>query len=256
MNNNPKLMLIFLTSLSLYFNSGCSTQPKYTPIKPIAKGSSIELIIDVPEINTPNAKDEMESFGKGLSQGAGTGAAAGAVAGLQHSVVCGPYILFCAPFLSVIGAAGGSIVGGLAGGIHGGMVSLPTEKAKILEETIALTLLELDIENLLYNEFVIQTDDSWNIKGADPDIKLSLGVEALYLQQYIDDQLALQVVNSVVITYGLDTNKKTKRILYKHTSKMEHVDHWINDNGAELKAEINKGFKDNVRKIHDSLILQ
>lgn len=233
---------------------GCATQPKFAPFKPIPQGSQVAVTFNTPEIQIPNAKDGSESVGSNMAKGAGSGAGSGALAGLEASVQCGPFIGFCVPVFSIVGAAGGLVVGSVFGGISGAMLALPTDKAEVLESDLQTFLLETDLQKEMQENFTENIDNRWQVKESQTYPSVVIGFEALNLNQNVQDRLSIEVIHSVVVAYGAGKRDTTKTIRYRYTSDEKHIDYWVEGRGEHLYTEIRTGISENMRGIASKLV--
>lgn len=228
--------------------SACAStnKPTHASLRSIPLGSSIRVVAVEPEIETPDAKTAGETVGKGIAGGAGAGAAYGAGAGFMMGFACGPLFIICSPLGAVGGAASGAIFGAAAGGVWKAVLALPEEKAEALEAVMAATIADLSVSQTLVQEFREQSKDRWAIIDAEAPTKITLGIEGLFIDQGKDDQLVVKLVNSMVVSYGPGELDTTKRILFTYVSERHHVDHWIEEDGANFRTAIYEGFASNM----------
>jgi hypothetical protein len=235
-----------LTALAL---AGCASQPQFLSLQRLPAGQTIELVVAVPSIAPAKVDGDGEALGKGAAQGAGGGAAMGAAAALPYSIVCGPLILVCAPALALMGAGGGAIVGVIGGTVGGAIRGLPPEKAARLETIIGTTVGALDVEQTLRSEFQLNNQQNWHVLKQPTTPQITVGVEAIYIDQLRKNELTLQTVTSLVVRYGPEDRAVTKKILFKVASEPDHIDHWIAGEGANLKHAVTAGLAESMRQI-------
>lgn len=243
-------------AILVLFAAGCASAPQYAPITPLPAGSRVNLTVEVPELASPDAKDGSESVGGMAARGAGVGAGAGAVAGLEGSLACGPFVVLCAPIAAVAGAGVGAVIGTVGGAAKGTAVALPAEKAKAVESIIDSTLAETDIAALLEDEFLAHNEDRWQLVSEGATNSVTIGIDALYLQQATGDELAVELQSYVRMRYGPNEDQQTKKIIFRSTSDRYHVDHWIEDDGNALRREIIRSFAEVTRQMNAALVQQ
>ena len=246
MNSLGRKQLIPLALILLF--GGCASQPKYAPLNPVPQGQIVYMTISTPQLDAATVESDAEAVGKGAVAGMGGGAAAGASAGLAESVWCGPYIVICAPVLAIVGAGGGAIIGGIGGSVVGAIKGLPQEKASALEAIIATTMKELDVTKTLSAEFSDDNDQYWPISPTVLAPEIAFTVEAIFVDQFSKNELNVHTVTSLVVRYADADPEQTKKILFKFATDKYHVDHWIADDGTNLKNAIYQGLAENMRQ--------
>jgi hypothetical protein len=218
------------------------------PVQPVAEGTPIHLIATAPDIKTPDAKTAGAMVSRNAARGAGKGAVGGAGLGVGASIICGPFILFCAPVLAGGGAVIGLVAGSTVGAIDGGLKSLPRDKAKALQEIISATFTELDFPQTLQGEFEQQQANHWTIAGAEGQLQVTLTLDDLYIEQLPKDQLSLQMQVSMIVRNGPDKDDVSDPVIYEYRSPSRHVDYWLADDGQKFRADISNAFSTNVAK--------
>ena len=202
----------------------------------------------------PDAEDGSESVGRNAAAGAGGGAAAGAMVGLEASLDCGVYVLFCAPVFAAMGAAVGTVAGTVYGVSKGAARALPKEKATAVESIIETTLAETNIAGLLEDEFRRNNAGRWRLAAGSSPTTLTIGIDALYLEQATGDELAVELHSFARIRYGAGESDQTKKILFRWSSEKHHVDHWIAEDGRALRSEIARSFAEVTRQMNAALV--
>jgi hypothetical protein len=206
--------------------------------------------VNVPGIVSPDAKDTSEAIGEGASSYAAQGFAGGASDGFEGSVdACGVFFLVCAPVFVIAGGAVGAAVLGVVGSVNGAKIALPEDKAGALETLIQNYLESEHIPANLLNEFNRQQNGRWQVVDSETDVVVTLGVETLMFGQFPDDVLSIRLTSNLVVRYGPETTDATKRILLNAESEQHHVDHWIANEGANLKTGLNAVFAENSRQV-------
>lgn len=228
--------------------AGCAAAPRHAPLTPIPPGNQIRVVIDVLDVESPDAWDTGEAMGRGAAAGAGGAFVGGAVVGLEFTIACGPLFYICAP-LAAVGAAGAAAVGGVGGSIHGAAIALPAEKANALEGLIKEYLSNKDILDVMRNDFAQRQQGRWQLVESSSAPVVELGVEALGLDQFAGDELMIRMTSYLRVRYGPDEREVTKRMLVNAKSERHHVDYWIADSGANLEAELNAVLAENSRQI-------
>lgn len=236
------------------FAAGCASTPNYVPVSSIPAGSRVHLVIELPQVEPPDAEDGSESVGRNVAAGAAGGAAVGAAEGLKASLECGKYVVFCAPVMLIVGAAAGTVAGTTYGVIKGSRLALPAEKAEAIESIINATIAESDFAALIEQDFVRNNAGRWQFATAGAPATVTIGIEALYLKQSTDDNLSIELQSYAQIQYGANASNRTKRILFQKSSDEHHVDHWIADNGAALRTEIVSGIAEVTRQMNSALV--
>ena len=243
--NGKKLLCrsMLLTLISLI--TACAGR---IPVQPVAEGTPIHLIATAPDIKTPDAKTAGAMVSRNAAKGAGMGAAGGAGLGVGASIICGPFILFCAPVLAGGGAVIGLVAGSTVGAIDGGRKSLPKEKAEALQEIISATFTELDFSQTLQGEFEQQQANHWTISDAEGKLQVTLTLDDLYIEQLPKDQLSLQMQVSMIVRNGPDKDDVSDPVIYEYRSPSRHVDYWLADDGQKFRVDISNAFSTNVAK--------
>ena len=245
-HNRATGSVALLAATALISACASTSKPTHATLRSIPLGSSIRVVAVEPEIQTPDAKTAGETVAKGTAGGAAEGAGLGAEAGFMMGLECGPLFIICSPIGLVAGAAGGAILGAAVGGVGTAMVALPEEKAEALEAVMAATIADLNVSQTLVQEFTDQSHDRWTVTDAEAPTEITLGIEGLFIDQGKDDQLVVKLVNSMVVRYGPGELDTTKRILFTYVSEWHHVDHWIEDDGANFQTAIYEGFTSNM----------
>lgn len=238
----------FWLSVGAIVLAGCASTPRQAPLTPIPPNSQIRVAINVLDVESPNAWDAGEAVGRGAAAGAGVGFGGGAVAGLELSIACGPYFYICAS-MAVVGAAGAAAVGAVGGSAYGASIALPAEKANALEGLIDEYLSNKNILEIMRNDFAQRQQGRWQLVESSSGPIVTLGVEALGLDQFAGDELMIRMTSFLRVRYGPGEHEVTKRMLVKAQSDRHHVDYWIADSGANLEAELNAVLAENSRQI-------
>ena len=200
--------------------AACATVPKNIPLRPIPRGSEIRVVVNVPGIVPPDAKDTSEAIGDGASSYAAEGFAGGAAGGFEGSVeACGVLFFVCAPVFVIAGGVVGAAVGGVVGSVHGAKIALPEDKADALETLIQNYLESEHIPANLLNEFNRQQNGRWQVVDSETRVVVTLGVETLRFAQFSDDELSIRLTSNLVVRYGPGTTNATKRILLNAESE-------------------------------------
>ena len=147
----------------------------------------------------------------------------------------------------------GMVIGGVAGGIKGANIALPDDKAVAVEKLINNYLNSEDIPTNLFNQFNRLQNGRWQIVDSETDIVVTLGVENLLFTQFSDEELAISLTSSLVVSYGPESTDVTKRILLNSETEKYHVDHWIANSGANLKTGLDAAFEENSHQVIDVL---
>lgn len=234
---------LLLTLISLI--TACAGQ---VPVQPVADGTPIHLITRAADIKTPDARSAGAMVSRNAAKGAGAGAVGGAGLGVGASVVCGPFILLCAPVLAGGGAAIGLVAGSAVGAIDGGQKSLPKEKANALQEIISATFTEHDFPQTLQGEFIQQQANHWTISDAGEKLQVTLTLDDLYIEQLSKDRLSLHMRVSMIVRNGPDKDDVSDPVIYDYRSPDRHVDYWLADDGQKFRADISKAFSRNIAK--------
>jgi len=238
-----------LLTLATFF-TGCAG---HVPVQPVADGTRIHVSTPESKVKAPDAKSAGESVGKGAAAGAGLGAGAGASGGFVASMACGPFFVICAPIMAGGGAAVGLIVGGTAGTVQGARLALPGDKADALDAIIAATIEEVGLSQRLDNEFRDQNADFWAISNAEEDIQVTLKLESFSIEQFAEDNLALHMSSTMVVRYGTEKGETADKVLFTYTGPRRHVDHWLENDGENFRAEIANAYKSNARQMIGTL---
>jgi hypothetical protein len=230
--------------------AGCSTVPKNTSLRPIPLGSEILVVVHVPGIVPPDAKDASEAIGDGASAHAAKGFREGASSGFEGSFeACNVFFFVCAPVFAIAGGVVGAAVGGVVGSVHGANIALPEDKADALGTLIQNYLESEHISANLLNEFNRQQNGRWQVVDSETGVVVTLGVETLRFAQFPNDELSIRLTSNLVVRYGPETTDATKRMLLNAESEQHHVDYWTANEGANLKMSLNAVFAENSRQV-------
>ena len=233
--------------------AGCGSTPKHAEFKVVPPGSQIQVDVKIQGVLPPDAKDTGEAMRWAATQRAMAGTKVGVDAAIEVSALCGPLIIVCLPFAAttagVLGAVGGSVVGGMIGGVEGAVIGLPADKAKTLEQLVHDYVISERISDNLLAQFNQQQQGSWQIVAGDAQAVVTLGVEGLRFNQYPGDELQLVIISNVMVNYDPGAAPQTKRILVTGRSAKHHIDHWIADEGANLRAGLEEVFAKNTRQV-------
>lgn len=232
-----------LTLISLV--AACAGQ---VPVQPVAAGTQIHLTTTAAGIKTPDARTAGEMAGRNAAKGAGKGALGGAGLGVGASVVCGPFILLCAPIMAGGGAAIGLVAGTTVGAIDGGLKSLPREKARALQEIMSATFTEQDFGQTLHSEFEQQHSNHWTISDSEENLQVALTLDDLDIAQLSKDRLSLTMRVSMIVRHGPGKDEVSDVVFYDYRSPSRHIDYWLADDGQNFRAEISNAFNINVAK--------
>jgi len=224
----------------------CASQPDYAPLRAVPPGSTLSFVATDENLQMPDALGGGESVGKKALSTAGAGAGAGIAVGLRESAECGAYVLVCAPFFALFGAGAGAVVGGVGGSVGGAVIALPGDKARQLEAIVANYFEAEGAAARLDHEFRVQGSGNWMLVEANGRVGVQFVVEEIRFDQFAGDEVQLTMVNSMVVDYGIDEPAATRRIPLRFATERMHVDHWIANDGQNLRLAITDGFSDTV----------
>ena len=218
------------------------------PVQPVAAGTHIHLTTSAAGIETPNARTAGEMVSRNAAKGAGKGALGGAGLGVGASIICGPFIILCAPVMAGGGAAIGLVAGSTAGAIDGGLKSLPREQADALQEIMSVTFTEQDFAQTLHSEFEQQHANHWTISESEDNLQVALTLDDLDIAQLSKDRLSLHMRVSMIVRHGPGKDDVSDVIYYDYRSPSHHIDYWLEDDGQNFRAEISNAVNSNVAK--------
>lgn len=198
------------------FTAGCGSTSPYAAVSAIPIGSRVNPVIELPGLEPADVA--VESAGTGAATGAVGGAAGGAMAGLGASLECGMFFWICAPALMVAGAVGGTVAGTVYGAEAGADLTLPEEKAMAVESIMDSPVAETNIAALFEEEFRRHNAGRWQLDDKGSAATLTIGIDALYLQQSKGDGLAVELQSYARIRYGPSESEQTKKIIFRSTS--------------------------------------
>lgn len=177
---------------------------------------------------------------------AGAGAKGGAAAGAATSLLCGPFVVFCLPFLVTTGAVIGVTAGSAAGALGDAVEKLPRDQAKR-----ARVILE-DIDER--RDFFVEMRDGVaktvpadrKRSSADAEALIYVGPTKIELVQDQSSHMALRM--TAVLVAEWKRNRKTPRREereYVHETVEMPVEYWLKDDGVEF----DRGFTECVDRI-------
>ena len=222
----------------LAVTTGCAGQSKYAKFQPVSAGTTVHVVGIDPDIAKPDAKTAGETVGIQAAKGAGVGLGAGLAYGIYGSIMCGPAIIICAPFLVPGGAAVGLVGGTTMAAANAARLALPKEKALALEKLMGETFEQADFSGTMRDTFESRSGNAWSVTTDDAEVEIRLGIEALNFKQYENDALVFNFTASMIVQYGSGPRDSTRRLLFSHKSARQPVDYWLADNGAQFHDEI------------------
>ena len=237
-NRFIRLLTSAAVIVMIIVTTGCAGQSKYAKFQPVRAGTTVRVVGIDPGIAKPDAKTAGETVGIQAAKGAGVGLGAGLAYGIYGSIMCGPAIIICAPFLVPGGAAVGLVGGTTMAAANAARLALPKEKALALEKLMGETFEQADFSGTMRETFESRSGNAWNLTTTDADVEIRLGIETLNFRQFENDNLVFNFTASMIVQYGSGPRDSTRRLLFSHKSARRPVDYWLADNGAQFHDEI------------------
>jgi len=235
---------VYLAGIALV--AGCASQPTYTPYRPVASGTVIDVDYLGADVEAPDAESSGEAAARDAAVGAGAGAVAGAYAGLMAGAICGPLMIICSPAMALVGAGAGAIVGGIGGSIAGSIRGVPAEKAEAFEAAVAAALDSRNPHQALSDEFAANVGERWRVAEDNPRIRLELSLESLGVAQPQNDQLALILETGVIVWSGPDLAERSRKFRFTSRSPQRLIDDWLADDAALVEESLSRSYRESA----------
>jgi hypothetical protein len=133
------------------------------------------------------------------------------------------------------GAGVGGVTLGTMGAAAGGRGGITSNKAKAFNELASTYVDQHKTMTSLNRQFTEQAARHWDVQGASTN-HVVLRIESLHFEQPGNEQIRLVLVAEMDLVFG-----EHKRTLHLHeATPARHVDYWINANGANLAAELER----------------
>jgi outer membrane lipoprotein SlyB len=238
-NLNKPIFRLF-TYACLASMSACSSTSKLNVIQ---QGSSVAFVTtsytdkDLPFIITN------KGVGEDATTGGKTGAVGGAIAG---GLLCGPWIIICAPFLALTGAVGGGAVGAVVGSVTG----LSIEDETSLTNKVTTFLKRNEPQKKLLTEVKKQASKNFTVVDAPHNNKVSIEIQSLEFHSFSDGKVALSLEATIVVNHFEEEKMHNKTKSYQYQSPPEFVETWLEQDDNFYQQR----FNDAYRTIADNII--
>jgi hypothetical protein len=246
---NARKTLIAAVGAVAILTTGCASNGNYMPYQPIPAGS----VMVMNQANEPFDVADADTKGKLAAQdaagGALLGAGYGAVYGAAAGFACGPLFIVCSPAIAIVGAGTGIVVGGVGGTVSGATRGIEKDEAEAFEAMVRSSLENNDPSDRLGAHFAAQSGELWTFSESGPGIGLELRFESLELDQNTDQTIALTVSTSITLQYGSTQKERTRSFLFRHRSRMIHIDEWMADDGAAFDQLLEDAYRETTTEM-------
>jgi hypothetical protein len=229
-----------ITYVCLATLSACSSTSKLNAVQ---QGDSVAFVT----LSYTNKIFPFKITNKGVGEDAATGGKTGAIGGvIAGGLLCGPWIVVCAPFLALTGAVGGGAVGAVVGNVTG----LPTEDEANLTNKATTFLQSNEPQKNLLTEVKKQASKSFTVVNTPHNNEVSIQIQSLEFHSFSDGRVALSLQASVIVNYLEKGQMRNQTKSYQYQSPPEFVETWLEqgDNFYQLR------FNDAYRTIADNII--
>ncbi len=240
MLNLNSLIFRLFTYTCLAALTACSSTSKLNVIK---QGDSVAFVTKSYADNNLPFNITNKGVGEDAVTGGKTGAVGGAIAG---GLLCGPWIIICAPFLALTGAVGGGAVGAVVGGVTG----LSTENEATLTNKVTTFLKSNEPKEKLLTEVKKQASKSFIVVDAPHNNEVSIQIQSLEFNSFSDGRVALSLEAKVMVNYLENGKKSNKTKSYQYQSPPEFIETWLEQDDNFYQQR----FNDAYRTITDNII--
>lgn len=229
--------------LSAFLVVGCAPSRS----KPLPPFETLAVASNKPPADGLQAKSDADAAKKA----AGVGAKGGAAAGAATSLLCGPFVVLCLPFLTATGAVVGMTTGGLAGALNDAVENLPRDQAVRARAILA----DIDTRRDFFAEMrdgvaaAVPSARSAELDSADAAVYV--GIDKLEFVQDDRSELALRMTGLLVAEWNRDKRTpRTEKRRYVHQTIMMPAEYWLQDDGAAMDA----GFTECIEKVVQAMV--
>lgn len=238
-NLNSQIFRLF-TCICLATLSACSSTSKLNAIQ---QGDSVAFV-------TKSYSDKILTFkitNKGVGEDAATGGKTGAVGGaIAGGLLCGPWIVICAPFLALTGAVGGGAVGAVVGNATG----ISAENEATLTNKATTYIQSSEPHKNLLTEVIKQASKNFTVVDSPYSNEVSIQITSLEFHSFSDGRVALSLEATVVVDYLENGRTRAQTKTYQYQSPPEFVETWLEQDDNFYQQR----FNDAYRTIADNII--
>ena len=203
--------------------------------------NTVEIVLDqTVEVSTELSSDRFrrESVSDMASIGAG--------AGLLTSFACGPLFIVCvAPLAGV-----GGIIGAGAAGVYTGFSDFSEEDAANLTESLESIAGSVDPSGYFMTSFTESASGNWQIVGQNADTSITIGLNSINLSRITPTTFAIETegyLSDGTIPFGRSMD--FYKYVFTNLGPERELGEFLDQNGEELKIEIEQGIEDLVAKM-------
>jgi hypothetical protein len=203
--------------------------------------NTVEIVLDqTVEVSTALSSDRFrrESVSEMASIGAG--------AGLLTSFACGPLFIVCvAPLAGV-----GGIIGAGAAGVYTGFSDFSEEDAENLAESLASIAGSVNPSEHFMTSFMESANGNWQIVSQNADASITIGLNSINLSRITPTTFAIETegyLSDGTIPFGRTMD--VYKYVFTNLGPERELSEFLDQNGEELKTEIEQGIEDLVSKM-------
>ena len=220
--------------------SACSSTSKLNVIQ---QGDSVAFV-------TKSYTDKILLFSvtdKGVGEDMATGGKTGVIGGaITGGLICGPWVVVCAPLLALAGAVSGTAVGAVVGTVTG----LSTEEKATLTNKATTFLQSNEPQKNLLTEVKKKASKSFTVVDTPHNNEVSIQIQSLEFHSFSDGRVALSLEAKVIVNYLEKGRMRNQTKPYQYQSPPEFVETWLEQDDNFYQQR----FNDAYRTIADNII--
>ena len=235
---NSFIKHIVSVALPLILLSACASNP--APLK-FQSGQSINLKPPSVQHIDLQLQSKSGAVASGVALGAAGavgGAAVGGVGGAIFGLGCGPLFIVCSPLFAAVGAGGVGAMGGAAGVGYGGKGWTSGDKGAQFNAHTESGFDQATLEAGLHARISNALGEHWMPDPSSSNVVM-IDVTSLRFEQMPRQRIRLNL--DAEMTAVIDGRTQTFHIRLRGPER--HIDHWLQDDGAALRQELNAEFE-------------
>lgn len=213
--------------------SACSSTSKLNVIQ---QGDSVAFV-------TKSYTDKILLFSvtdKGVGEDMATGGKTGVIGGaITGGLICGPWVVVCAPLLALAGAVSGTAVGAVVGTVTG----LSTEEKATLTNKATTFLKSNEPQKHLLIEVKKQANKSFIVVDAPHNNEVLIHIKSFEFQSFSDGRVALALEVDVIVNYLKKGRKRKEKNSYQYRSSPEFIESLLEGNSNFYQLIFNDAYR-------------